>query len=85
MLYAEFLSFFAARKSEKLMKIVNIEKENLHIEFRNFNKILRKDITCNNIKSHKKQGFIFSLKNTFLEKAQGGQILRLSSSSGIDG
>ena len=85
MLYAEFLSFFAARKSEKLMKTVNIEKENLHIEFRNFNEILRKDITCNNIKSHKKQGFILSLKNTFLEKAQGGQILRLSRSSGIDG
>ena len=53
------------------MKTVNIEKENLHIEFRNFNEILRKNITCNNIKSHKKQGFILSLKNTFLEKAQG--------------
>ena len=52
------------KKSEKLMKIVNIEKE-----MRNFNEIFGKDVTYENIKSHKKQGFNLPLKNTFLEKS----------------
>ena len=38
--------------------------------FRNFNEIFRKDMASDNIKSHKKQGFVFSLENTFLEKPQ---------------
>ena len=42
---------------------------------RNFNEIFRKDVTYDNIKSHKKnQGFTLSLEDTFLEKQQGGQI-----------
>ena len=36
------------------MKILNIEGENLLNEFRNFNEIFRKDVTSDNIKSHKK-------------------------------
>ena len=46
------------------MKIVNIEEE-----MRNFNEIFGKDVTYENIKSHKKQGFNLPLKNTFLEKS----------------
>ena len=48
------------RKSSYLLK-----------DFRNFNKIFRKDVAYDNIKSHKKQGFALSLENTFLEKSQG--------------
>ena len=52
------------RKSSYLLK-----------DFRNFNEVFRKDVTYDNIKSHKKQGFALSLENTFLEKPQGeGQI-----------
>ena len=36
----------------------------------NFNKIFRKDVTYDNIKSHKKQGFTLSLEDIFLEKPQ---------------
>ena len=43
------------------MKVANKKEENLHIFWTIYD----------NIKSHKKQGFTFSLKNTFLEKAQG--------------
>ena len=39
---------------------------------RSFNKIFRKDVTFDNIKSHKKQGFTLSLENTFFGKPQGG-------------
>ena len=38
----------------------------------NFDEIFRRDVTYDNLKSHKKQGFTLSLKNTFLEKLQGG-------------
>ena len=31
MLYADFISFFDLKNSEKLMKIVNIDGENFHI------------------------------------------------------
>ena len=57
------------------MKIVNIREENPHLlnELRNFNEIFKKDVTYDNIKSHKKaQGFAIYLKNTFLEKTQEG-------------
>ena len=39
------------------MKIVNIQEENPHLlnELRNFNKIFKKDVTYDNIKSHKKK------------------------------
>ena len=36
-----------------------------------FNEIFRKDVTCDTIKSHKKQGFTLSLIVTFLKKSQG--------------
>ena len=42
---------------------------------RNFNEIFRKDVTYDNIKSHKKPGFHLSVEDTFFEKPQrGGQI-----------
>ena len=37
-----------------------------------FYEIFRKDVTYDNIKSHKNQGFTLSLEDTFLKKAQGG-------------
>ena len=39
------------------MKIVNIQEENPYLlnELRNFNKIFKKDVTYDNIKSHKKK------------------------------
>ena len=48
------------------MKIVNIEGENLPNDLRNSNEIFWKDVTYDNIKSHKKQGFARSLENTFM-------------------
>ena len=41
------------------MKIVNTEEENLYlqIDLRIFNEIFRKDVTYDNIKSHRKTGF----------------------------
>ena len=39
-------------------------------ELRNFKGIFRNDVAYYNIKSHKNQGFTFSLENTFLEKPQ---------------
>ena len=39
---------------------------------RTLNEIFRKDVTYDNIKSHKKQGFTLSSEDTFLEKPQGG-------------
>ena len=45
-------------KSEKSMKIINIEGENLHIkDLRNVNEIFRKDVAYDSIKSYKKTGF----------------------------
>ena len=38
------------------------------------NQVLKKDVTYDNIKSHKKQGFTLSLENMFLEKRQGIQL-----------
>ena len=58
------------------MKMANIDRESLHIFWTNFNEIFRKDVTYDDITSHKSQSFTLSLKNTFLEKPQGGQILK---------
>ena len=50
---------------------------------KNFNEIFRKDVTYDNLKSHKKPGlrafsrrYIFgkSLEDTFFKKLQGGQL-----------
>ena len=39
-----------------------------------FYEIFRKDVTYDNIKSHKNQVFTLSLEDTFLKKAQGGGV-----------
>ena len=39
-----------------------------------FYEIFRKDVTYDNVKSHKNQGFTLSLEDTFLKKAQEGGI-----------
>ena len=51
----------------------NIDRNYLHLlnDLRNFNKILRKDGTYDDIKSHKKPGFTLSLEDLFFEKRQG--------------
>ena len=38
------------------------------------NEIFRKDVTCDNIKVIKSQGFALSLEDIFLENPQDGQI-----------
>ena len=38
---------------------------------RNFNEIFRKDVTHDNIKSHKKQGYTLSLEDEFFKISQG--------------
>ena len=56
------------------MKIANIDKEILHKllnDLRNLNEIFRKDVSDDNIESHKKPGFHLSLEDTFFEKPQG--------------
>ena len=40
------------------MKIVNIEEENLPNDLRNWNKIFRKGVAYDNIKSHEKAGLL---------------------------
>ena len=62
------------KKSKKLMKIVNIEDKNLRLlnEMSSFNEISSKDVTNDNIKSHKKPGLHpFSEKHIF-GKTPGG-------------
>ena len=44
-------------------------------DLRNFNEIFRKDMTYDNTKSHKSQGFTLSLEDTFFKKPQRGFIL----------
>ena len=64
------------------MKIANIDRESFHEwdlrnllnYLKNFNEIFREDVTYDNIKSHKKQGFILSLGDTVLGKPQGIQL-----------
>ena len=75
----DVISFFATRKcqkSEKPMKIDNIEGAYLLNNLRNFNDIFRKDVAYDNIKSDKKLAFSpLSREVTFLKKPQqGGKI-----------
>ena len=70
------------------MKIINTEEEHHLKDLRNFNEIFRKDVTYDNIKSHRKTWASpsLSLKNTFLEKPPGvesGQIDLPPAFSGI--
>ena len=55
--------------------VINIDGEisifSERVELSNFNEISRKDVTYDNIKTHKKQGFYHSLEDTFSEKPQG--------------
>ena len=57
------------------MKIVNIQEENPYLlnELRNFNKIFKKDVTYDNIKSHKKNTGLrhLSKKNIFRKTKRG--------------
>ena len=64
-----------SKKSKTLMKIVNIDEENLHI----FRKIWRMSMTFSGkmclmiiLKVTKKQGFTLSLEDTVLKNSQGG-------------
>ena len=62
------------KKSKKLMKIDKITNSDrkIFIFFEKFWKLQRKfqkDVTCDNIKSKKSQGWTLSLKETFFEKS----------------
>ena len=61
-----------SKNLNKLVKIVNIEKENLLKDLKYFNKISRKDVVYYKIKLTKKQGFTLPLQSKFLEKPQWG-------------
>ena len=64
------------------MKIANIEEENLHIFWTTLGtsmKFLGKMWLVTILKVTEKQAFKLSLKNTFLEKPQGGVQLTLPS------
>ena len=67
------------KKSEKLIKIVNIvEKKYWYLltNLRNFNETVRKDVTYDNIKSHKKTGcYRISEEHIFGKtKREGGKL-----------
>ena len=47
------------------------KSSNLPSNLRNFNEIFRKNVSYDNIKSHKKQDFTRALENTVLEKPLG--------------
>ena len=56
------------------MKVSNIEREIIHIFWASWGismEFSEKDVTYDNIKSHKKQRFTISLEDIFLEKPQG--------------
>ena len=64
------MSVFATRKCQKkkkkLVKLVNIEEENIHIFRGNFNEIFRENVSHDNIKSQRKQGlYPFCRKYSF--------------------
>ena len=52
------------------MEIANIDRENLQVlrDLRNFKEIFRKDIAYNDIKSHKKPGFLPLLRRYIFGK-----------------
>ena len=67
-----FLQQENVKKSKKLVNVVNIEEENLLNELRNSNEIFRKDVTYDNIKSHKRADLHpFSKKHIFGRTASG--------------
>ena len=53
------------------MKIVSIEEENLLNSLRNVNAIFRKDMTYDNVKSHKKTGLQLFFEKHVFGKARG--------------
>ena len=53
------------------MKIANIDREILN-DLRNFNEIFRKDVPCDNIKSHKKPRFQPLFRRYIYGKTTGG-------------
>ena len=54
------------KKKKKLVKLVNIEEENIHIFRGNFNEIFRENVSHDNIKSQRKQGlYPFCRKYSF--------------------
>ena len=66
------------------MKIVNIEEENLHIFWASsevflilstFNEIFGKDVTCDNVKNHKKGHNLFSEKHVFGKTKGKGRLI----------
>ena len=64
------------KKSEKLMKIVNIKEENLHIFWTNWGISLKfsgKILLMIILKTKKNEGFTLSLKIPYLEKPQRGR------------
>ena len=61
------------------MKVANIlhkfrNSSYLLNDLGNFNEIFRNDVTYDDIKSHRKLGFHFSLEHTFFEKPQDRSI-----------
>ena len=52
------------------MEIANIDRENLQVlrDLRNFKEIFRKDIAYNDIKSHKKPGFLLLFRRYIFGK-----------------
>ena len=63
------------------MKIANIEQRNssfLLNELRNFNEIFRKDVTYDNIKSHKKPAFHPLFRGYIFRKTTGGGGVKLT-------
>ena len=91
LLYIYVISLFATRtrncqKTEKMMKIVNIDEENLHISQMTwgiFNEIFRKNVSYN-IKSHKKAVlYLLSRKYSFGKATVGGDQTDLSAFSGL--
>ena len=63
-----------AKKSEKLMKILNWRRKSLYLlnKFSNFNENFRNDVTFDKIKSNKKLGLHLFSKKHILEKSQWG-------------
>ena len=55
------------KKSKKLMKLVNIDEENLHLlnDLRNFNEFFRTNVIYDNIKSHKKKTGLHPLSRKY--------------------
>ena len=64
------------KKSEKLIKIVNIKEENIHIFWTNWGISLKfsgKILPMVILKTKNNEGFTLSLKITYLEKSQRGR------------